>query len=84
MALFAAINKCKADGEVSMGREVETLTLVANASTLEAIKPVLGDVLAATRCQDAPRSTPRPNALAVGSRGSCSVMRGSAPASTLS
>jgi valyl-tRNA synthetase len=52
MALFAAINKCKADGEVSMGREVETLTLVANASTLEAVKPVLGDVLAATRCQD--------------------------------
>jgi valyl-tRNA synthetase len=52
MAAFAAINKCKADHEVSMGREVERLTLVANAATLEDVKPVLDDVLAATRCRD--------------------------------
>ena len=52
VAAFTAINKCKADNEVSMGREVEALTLAANAATLEAVKPVLDDVLAATRCQD--------------------------------
>ena len=52
VAAFTAINKCKADNEVSMGREGETLTLAANAATLEAVKPVLDDVLAATRCQD--------------------------------
>ena len=52
MGAFAAINKCKADNEVSMGRQVERLTLVANAVTLEDVKPVLDDVFAATRCQD--------------------------------
>ena len=52
VAAFTAINKCKADHEVSMGREIEALTLAANAATLESVKPVLDDVLAATRCQD--------------------------------
>ncbi len=52
VAAFTAINKCKADHEVSMGREVDTLTLTANAATLEAVKPVLSDVFAATRCHD--------------------------------
>jgi valyl-tRNA synthetase len=52
VAAFHAINKCKADHEVSMGREVESLTLRANAATLEALKPVLPDVLGAMRCRD--------------------------------
>ena len=52
VAAFTAINKCKAEGEVSMGREILTLTLAANAATLESVKPVLDDVLAATRCHD--------------------------------
>jgi len=46
-----AINKAKADNEVSMGREVEALTLAADAATLASLEPVLGDVLAATRCR---------------------------------
>ena len=50
VAALAAINKCKADGKVSMGREVESLTLCANASTLEGVRPVLDDVVAAARC----------------------------------
>jgi valyl-tRNA synthetase len=45
-----AINKAKADAEVSMGREVEDLALAATPSTLERLRPVLPDVLAATRC----------------------------------
>ncbi len=47
---LAAINKCKADNEVSLGRGVEKLTLHANAKTLEQFRPVEADVLAATRC----------------------------------
>ena len=50
VACFSAINKAKADGEVSMGREVLGLTLSANPSTRERLGPVLSDVLAATRC----------------------------------
>jgi valyl-tRNA synthetase len=50
VAAHAAINKTKADGEVSMGREVERLRLVANPESLERLGPVLGDVLAAARC----------------------------------
>jgi valyl-tRNA synthetase len=51
VAALAAINKCKADAEVSMGREVEKLTLRANATTLDQLAGVLDDVLAATRTQ---------------------------------
>jgi len=50
VAALAAINKCKADAEVSMGREVENLVLCANAAALEGLRPVLDDVLAAARC----------------------------------
>ena len=50
IAALAAINKAKADGEVSMGREVEHLVLEANAETLDRVSSVLPDVLAATRC----------------------------------
>jgi len=46
----AAINKAKAEAQVSMGREVESLTLAAGPATLERLRPVLADVLSATRC----------------------------------
>ena len=52
VAALAAINKAKADAEVSMGREVDRLVLAANAATLERVGPVLGDVLAAARCAE--------------------------------
>ncbi len=52
VAAFTAINKCKADHEVSMGREVERLVLCANPATLAAAGPVLADVFAATRCRE--------------------------------
>ncbi|MFQ5418717.1 MAG: class I tRNA ligase family protein, partial [Myxococcota bacterium] len=51
VAALAAINKAKADAEVSMGREVETLTISASSATLADVAPVLSDVLAATRCR---------------------------------
>jgi hypothetical protein len=50
VAAHAAINKAKADAEVSMGREVEAITLVASAETLRRLAPVLSDVWAAARC----------------------------------
>jgi valyl-tRNA synthetase len=49
VAAQAAVNKAKADAEVSMGREVESLVLRANAATLARLAPVLPDVLDATR-----------------------------------
>jgi valyl-tRNA synthetase len=52
IAALAAINKAKADGEVSMGREVERLVIAADEATLNALAPVLGDVLAAARVAD--------------------------------
>jgi valyl-tRNA synthetase len=51
VACWNAINKAKADAEVSMGREAETLTIAADAETLAKLGPVLADVLAATRCR---------------------------------
>jgi valyl-tRNA synthetase len=51
VAAHQAINRAKADAEVSMGREVEDLVLSANAATLSKLGPVIGDVLAAARCQ---------------------------------
>jgi valyl-tRNA synthetase len=48
---LGAINKAKADASVSMGREVQRLTIVANAKTRARLESVLADVLAATRCQ---------------------------------
>jgi len=47
---WRAINKAKADAEVSMGREVERLTIVAGESTLARLAPGLSDVLLAARC----------------------------------
>jgi valyl-tRNA synthetase len=46
---WRAINKAKADAEVSMGREVERLTIAANPKTLEKLRPGLADVLLAAR-----------------------------------
>ena len=50
VAALAAINKAKADAEVSMGRAVESLTLRGSPATLARLSPVLADVLAAGRC----------------------------------
>ncbi len=50
IAALAAINKAKADAEVSVGREVERLVIVARAESLERLRPVLRDVLQAARC----------------------------------
>jgi valyl-tRNA synthetase len=49
VSALAAINKAKADAEVSMGREVESLTLAASPETLAILEAVGGDVLAAAR-----------------------------------
>jgi hypothetical protein len=49
IACLAAINKAKADAEVSMGREVEALALAAAPATLERLARVAGDVWAAAR-----------------------------------
>jgi hypothetical protein len=50
VACWSAINKAKSDAQVSMGREVERLTIAANAGTLSRLRPVLSDVLSAARC----------------------------------
>ena len=50
LSAHAAINKAKADGEVSMGREVERMTLATNAATGQRLGAVLSDVLQAARC----------------------------------
>ena len=52
VAAWTAINKAKSEASVSMGREVERLTLVANAKAAERLAPVLADVLAASRCHE--------------------------------
>jgi valyl-tRNA synthetase len=50
IACLAAINRGKSEAAVSMGREVASLTLAANARTRAILAPVLSDVLAAARC----------------------------------
>jgi len=47
--VFTAINKAKADAQVSAGRMVEQLTLVAHADTLKAAEPILSCALEAAR-----------------------------------
>jgi len=49
---WRAINKAKADAAVSMGREVASLAIVANANTLAELAPALPDVLGAGRCRE--------------------------------
>jgi valyl-tRNA synthetase len=51
VAALAAINKAKAEGEVSMGREVESLTLCGCGEDLERLKLVIEDVMGAARVQ---------------------------------
>jgi valyl-tRNA synthetase len=51
VAALGAINKAKADAEVSMGREVESLTLLGVSDDLERLKLVIGDVMSAARVQ---------------------------------
>jgi valyl-tRNA synthetase len=48
---FNAINKAKADGQVSAGRVVESLTLSAAQETLDRLAPVLECALQAARVQ---------------------------------
>jgi valyl-tRNA synthetase len=55
IACLAAINKAKADAAVSMGREVEALTLAAAPETLARLGRVAGDVLGAARVAHAER-----------------------------
>jgi valyl-tRNA synthetase len=52
VSCWSAINKSKADAEVSMGRETTNLTIAANPKTLSGLAPVLDDVLLAARCQN--------------------------------
>ncbi len=49
VAALGAINKAKADGEVSMGREVEALTLCGRSGELEQLERVVDDVMGAAR-----------------------------------
>jgi valyl-tRNA synthetase len=49
IACLAAVNKAKADAEVSMGREVERLVLAAAPATLGGLARVASDVWAAAR-----------------------------------
>ena len=49
VAALGAINKTKADAEVSMGREVSKLCLAAAPSTIDVLESVASDVLAAAR-----------------------------------
>jgi len=51
VAALQAINKAKADGEVSMGRDVEALTIAGSAASIAALEGVVADVLAAGRVQ---------------------------------
>ena len=50
VACWAAINKSKADAEVSMGREALRLAIAASPKSLALLEPVLSEVLAAARC----------------------------------
>jgi len=51
VSCWAAINKAKAEAQVSAGHPLAELALGASGATLEAVKPVLADVLAAARVE---------------------------------
>jgi valyl-tRNA synthetase len=51
VAALQVINKAKSDGAVSMGREVESLTLAGSPDAIATLGGVLADVLAAGRVQ---------------------------------
>jgi valyl-tRNA synthetase len=48
---WRSVMKAKSEASVSMGKEVESLTLAANAATLARLAPGLGDVMSAVRCK---------------------------------
>ncbi|MBW2267372.1 MAG: valine--tRNA ligase [Deltaproteobacteria bacterium] len=48
---WRAVMKAKSEAAVSMGREIESLTLAANPATLARLAPGLADVLSAVRCK---------------------------------
>jgi valyl-tRNA synthetase len=48
---WRAVMKAKSDASVSMGKEIDDLTLAANAATLARLAPGLSDVLSAVRCK---------------------------------
>jgi len=50
VAALSAINRAKAEAEVSMAREVLGLRLAGPPKSLDGLRPVLPDVLAAARC----------------------------------
>ncbi|MDJ0786723.1 MAG: valine--tRNA ligase [Myxococcota bacterium] len=52
VAAFTAINKSKADAEVSMGREIDKLVLGGSEETLGRAAAVLPDVARAARCRE--------------------------------
>lgn len=52
IAALTAINKAKADGEVSMGRALESLVLSGQASDVDKLRSVAVDVTAAARCEN--------------------------------
>jgi valyl-tRNA synthetase len=52
VACWTAINKCKADASVSMGREVDRLTITAHPESMAQLGPVLSDILLAARASD--------------------------------
>jgi valyl-tRNA synthetase len=68
IACLTAVNKAKADAEVSMGREVERLAVAAAPATLERLARVAADVWAAARvarAELAPDASLEPGVFAV-------------------
>jgi valyl-tRNA synthetase len=52
VSALAAINKAKADAEISMGRGVARLRIAASASTIDVLEGVAADIMAAARVDD--------------------------------
>jgi valyl-tRNA synthetase len=52
VACMTAVNRRKAEAGVSTGRPLESLTVAASAQTLERLKPVVADVMAAVRARN--------------------------------
>ncbi len=52
VACWTAINKRKSELGASVARPTKTLVLAANAATLASLKPVLEDVMLASRCKE--------------------------------
>ncbi len=48
---WRSVMKAKSEASVSMGKEMDGVTLAANAATLARLEPGLGDVMSAVRCK---------------------------------